>query len=121
MSSAAGPHWRRSGSTGRGAGSAGSSPTGGNRRGRGRTVEVGPTRVGAVTSGNFSPMRERGIALAFVETAAGVADGDRVSVVVRGRELAATVSSLPFWPVGGESREEKPIRGKREKTQPLDG
>ncbi len=78
----------------------------------GSTVEAGHGAVvGAVTSGNFSPMRERGIALAFVETAAGVADGDRVSVVVRGRELAATVSSLPFWPIRGEEGKKQPLDG----------
>src|SRR6185437_4081098 len=43
--------------------------------------------VGRVTSGNFSPMRQCGIGLAFVDTGAGVDVGDRVAVVVRGREL----------------------------------
>ena len=39
-------------------------------------------RSGAVTSGNFSPVLGRGIALAFVDTAAGVAEGDEVEVEV---------------------------------------
>jgi aminomethyltransferase len=54
--------------------------------------------VGTVTSGNFSPMRERGIALALVDTAAGLADGDPVILSVRGRKLAAQVVPTRFWP-----------------------
>ena len=53
-------------------------------------------RVGEVTSGNFSPVLERGIAMAFLDTASGVAEGDDVVVEVRGRELGAGVTSLPF-------------------------
>lgn len=52
--------------------------------------------VGEVTSGNFSPMLERGIALAFVPP--GVGEGDGVTIDVRGRSLGATVVGLPFWP-----------------------
>jgi aminomethyltransferase len=55
--------------------------------------------VGRVTSGNFSPMLERGIALALFDCAAGIRDGARVEVVVRGRALAATVGRTRFWPV----------------------
>jgi aminomethyltransferase len=67
----------------------------------GATVLADGVPVGMVTSGNFSPMRERGIALSLVDVAAGLADGDPVTVVVRGRELAATVAPLPFWPPPG--------------------
>jgi len=63
--------------------------------------------VGRVTSGNFSPMRQCGIGLAFVDTGAGVDVGDRVAVVVRGRELPATMSPLPFWPVRDDKTGEK--------------
>jgi aminomethyltransferase len=59
--------------------------------------EPGGATVGSVTSGNFSPMLERGIALAFVDTAAGVSDGDAVTVAVRGRTLDAEVVPTPFW------------------------
>ncbi len=55
-------------------------------------------RVGIVTSGNFSPMLGRGIALALVDTAAELRVGDAVSVEVRGRRLDATLSATPFWP-----------------------
>ncbi|HTX63178.1 MAG TPA: glycine cleavage system aminomethyltransferase GcvT [Acidimicrobiales bacterium] len=57
--------------------------------------------VGQVTSGNFSPMLERAIALAFVDTAAGIVDGDRVTAVERGRGLPATVGRTRFWPPWG--------------------
>jgi glycine cleavage system T protein (aminomethyltransferase) len=92
----------------------------------GSAVEVDGDVVGTVTSGNFSPMRECGIALAFVDEPTGIVDGTAVSVVVRDRPLVATVTRLPFWPVQGEKgRGEpiraKPIRGEREKPQPPDG
>ncbi len=50
--------------------------------------------VGEVASGNFSPVLERGIALAFLEP--GVTDGDVVEVDVRGRPARATVVKPPF-------------------------
>ncbi len=56
--------------------------------------------VGTVTSGNFSPVLERGIALAFVDDAAGVAEGDALAVDVRGRSLPALVHRLPFVQAG---------------------
>ena len=51
--------------------------------------------VGEVTSGNFSPMLERGIGLAFVPPEVGV--GAEVTIDVRGRPVAATVVETPFW------------------------
>jgi len=59
-------------------------------------VHAGSRRVGTVTSGNFSPVLGRGIALAFVDTAAGLADGETVEVEVRGRRLPARVVRPPF-------------------------
>ncbi len=64
----------------------------------GAVVEGGGVRVGTVTSGNFSPMLERGIALAFVDTAPRVVDGDRLTAVVRGREIPVQVTGQRFWP-----------------------
>ncbi len=58
----------------------------------------GDDGVGHVTSGNFSPMLGRGIALAFVDTAARIPDGARLGAVVRGRNLAVTVGATHFWP-----------------------
>ncbi|MGH9181650.1 MAG: glycine cleavage T C-terminal barrel domain-containing protein, partial [Acidimicrobiales bacterium] len=50
--------------------------------------------IGVVTSGNYSPVLERGIALALL--APGVSDGDRVAIDVRGRVVAARVVAPPF-------------------------
>ncbi len=55
--------------------------------------------VGIVTSGNFSPMRECGIGLGFVEADAQLLDGDTVTVVQRGREREALLVRPPLWPV----------------------
>jgi aminomethyltransferase len=63
----------------------------------------GGGRVGVLTSGNFSPMRERGIGLGFVEADARLLDGDPVTVAQRGRELPATLVRPPLWPVREES------------------
>ncbi|TDB85172.1 glycine cleavage system aminomethyltransferase GcvT, partial [Micromonospora fluostatini] len=51
----------------------------------GMTVRVGDTVVGAITSGTFSPTRKEGIALALIDTAAALADGDQVEVDIRNR------------------------------------
>ena len=66
----------------------------------GSVVSVDGAPVGAVTSGNFSPMLGTGIALAFVE-----GDGRRllsqpVEVEVRGNPLAGTVVATPFVRAG---------------------
>jgi aminomethyltransferase len=50
--------------------------------------------VGVVTSGNFSPVLNHGIALAFVEPHLGV--GQAVVVDVRGTELPGVVVDTPF-------------------------
>jgi aminomethyltransferase len=61
---------------------------------RGCAVLRGDDRVGEVTSGNFSPTLERGIALAFVPPDAAV--GDALDIDIRGRRTPATVTELPF-------------------------
>jgi aminomethyltransferase len=50
--------------------------------------------VGVVTSGNFSPVLEHGIALAFLPP--DVADGTAVAIDVRGSSLPGVVVPLPF-------------------------
>jgi aminomethyltransferase len=60
----------------------------------GYTVQAGEERIGEVTSGNFSPVLERGIALAFLRP--DVEDGASVSVDIRGRPAPATVTKPPF-------------------------
>ncbi|KQR97865.1 glycine cleavage system protein T [Williamsia sp. Leaf354] len=54
------------------------------------------TAIGLCTSGTFSPTLKQGIALALIDTAPGVADGDRVVVDVRGRDLECEVVAPPF-------------------------
>jgi aminomethyltransferase len=63
-------------------------------------VVSGDRRVGTVTSGNFSPVLERGIALALIDTAAGIGDGDELTLDVRGRRIPARVTTLPFVRAG---------------------
>jgi aminomethyltransferase len=62
----------------------------------GCAVLVDGLPLGRVTSGNFSPTLERGIALAFLPP--GVEVGTEVEVDVRGRLLPATVVKPPFLP-----------------------
>ena len=50
--------------------------------------------IGSISSGNFSPRREQGIALAFLDRQ--LADGTPVAIDVRGTEVAATVQAPPF-------------------------
>jgi aminomethyltransferase len=52
--------------------------------------------AGEVTSGTFSPTLKVGIALALLDSAAGLVDGDTAEVDVRGRMVAATVTKPPF-------------------------
>jgi aminomethyltransferase len=62
----------------------------------GLTVLDGDTAVGVTTSGTFSPTLKVGIALALIDTAAGVVDGQRVTVDVRGRPVECEVVTPPF-------------------------
>ncbi|MFG1925663.1 glycine cleavage system aminomethyltransferase GcvT [Cryptosporangium sp. NPDC048952] len=55
-------------------------------------------RIGTVTSGTFSPTRKVGIGLALLDTAAGVAVGDEVTIDVRGRRSRVRVVDPPFVP-----------------------
>ncbi|MPZ25294.1 MAG: glycine cleavage system aminomethyltransferase GcvT [Micromonosporaceae bacterium] len=53
-------------------------------------------QVGQVTSGTFSPTLQVGIALALLDTAAGLSPGSEVAVDVRGRRLPMRVVKPPF-------------------------
>jgi aminomethyltransferase len=61
------------------------------------------SQVGILTSGNFSPMRECGIGLGFVEADAQLLDGDEVTIVHRERARPATLVRPPLWPVREET------------------
>jgi aminomethyltransferase len=60
------------------------------------TVYAGEQAVGETTSGTFSPTKKVGIALALLDTAAGLADGDLVEVDIRGRRAEARIVKPPF-------------------------
>ncbi|BBY09125.1 glycine cleavage system aminomethyltransferase GcvT [Mycobacterium noviomagense] len=56
----------------------------------------GDTKIGITTSGTFSPTLKAGIALALIDTDAGIEDGQHVTVDVRGRALECEVVRPPF-------------------------
>jgi aminomethyltransferase len=61
-----------------------------------QSLLVDGQRAGEVTSGNFSPMLEHGIALGFLPP--DVAEGSKVEIEVRtGETIAGEVVPLPFW------------------------
>ncbi len=60
----------------------------------GCTVTIDGAPVGAVTSGNFSPVLGHGIALAFLPP--DITEGTQVVVDVRGKDLAGRVAATPF-------------------------
>jgi aminomethyltransferase len=60
------------------------------------SVFAGDQSIGETTSGTFSPTKKVGIALALIDTAAGVVDGDLVEIDVRGRRVEARVTRPPF-------------------------
>ncbi|CAJ1501905.1 glycine cleavage system aminomethyltransferase GcvT [[Mycobacterium] burgundiense] len=60
------------------------------------TVLSAGAEVGVTTSGTFSPTLKTGIALALIDTAAGIDDGATVTVDVRGRALECEVVRPPF-------------------------
>jgi aminomethyltransferase len=61
-----------------------------------QTVFDGDRQVGVITSGTFSPTLKAGIALALIDTGAGVDDGARLTVDVRGRAVQCEVQKPPF-------------------------
>ena len=60
------------------------------------TVLDGDSKVGVTTSGTFSPTLKTGIALALIDSGAGVEDGQHVIVDVRGRAVECEVVRPPF-------------------------
>ena len=64
-------------------------------------VNMGGRRIGEVSSGNFSPTLQRGIAMAFLEPDVSV--GDQVEVEGRRQSIGCTVAPTPFVPGGRKS------------------
>jgi aminomethyltransferase len=62
----------------------------------GLTVLNGDNPVGVTTSGTFSPTLQAGIGLALIDTDAAVADGQQITVDVRGRRVECEVVRPPF-------------------------
>jgi aminomethyltransferase len=56
----------------------------------------GDAKIGITTSGTFSPTLKVGIALALIDTDAGIEDGQHVTVDVRGRPVECEVVRPPF-------------------------
>lgn len=56
----------------------------------------GDKPVGTTTSGTFSPTLQLGIALALIDSDAGVQDGQQITVDVRGRAVQCEVVRPPF-------------------------
>ncbi|WP_039797026.1 glycine cleavage system aminomethyltransferase GcvT [Nocardia araoensis] len=63
---------------------------------QGQTVLRDGEPVGETTSGTFSPTLKVGIALALIDTAAGIEPGAEVEVDVRGRRLRCETVRPPF-------------------------
>jgi len=61
-------------------------------------LDAAGASIGEVTSGTFSPTLRTGIALALLDTASGIGEGDAVSVDVRGRPQPVEVVRPPFVP-----------------------
>ena len=112
--SAAGPRWPPSATGASPAGSSAWPPRGASRPARDRPSWATAAAVGTVTSGNFSPMLEHGIALALVDSGVGRRAGRALELEQRGKVRPATVVATPFvragqcadpgmttWPVGG--------------------
>ncbi len=66
----------------------------------GASVAADGVPVGSVTSGNFSPMLEHGIALALVDSAVDVSPGRALELEQRGKIRGATVVTTPFVTAG---------------------
>ena len=63
---------------------------------RGMTVFAGDRKVGEVTSGNLSPVLQKGIGLAYVEPACA-RSGVAFDIELRGRRLPARVVVPPLY------------------------
>jgi aminomethyltransferase len=63
----------------------------------GAEIYVGDAKVGALTSGGFSPSLQVPIGMGYVDAAHAVV-GTPLEIDVRGKRLSATVTTMPFVP-----------------------
>lgn len=61
----------------------------------GCAVMIGDDQIGEVSSGNFSPVLEHGIALAFVDPSRSD-EGEQVEIDIRGKRLEGKIVNTPF-------------------------
>ena len=62
----------------------------------GYPVEFNGEEIGYVTSGGYSPVKQKGIAMALLKTGA-VKTGDSTDIIIRGKKVAAVVVKKPFY------------------------
>lgn len=62
---------------------------------KGYDVTVGGRKIGTLTSGTVSPILDKAIAMGFVETKFSE-EGTVLNILIRGREIPAKVTRLPF-------------------------
>jgi aminomethyltransferase len=62
---------------------------------QGAIVKSGPTQLGEVTSGTFSPTLQKSIAMALID--ASRADAGQVEIDLRGSAIPAKIVPLPFY------------------------
>jgi aminomethyltransferase len=60
------------------------------------SAEGADTPIGSVTSGNFSPLLQKGIGLGYVPSALST-PGTRVQIDIRGKRVPAAVVKAPFY------------------------
>ncbi len=63
---------------------------------QGHSVVAGGSALGEVTSGNFSPTLQTGIALALGPRATAPSPGDEVAIEARGRRIVGVIVKPPF-------------------------
>lgn len=61
----------------------------------GYAIHANGRAIGHVTSGTFSPILEKGIGMGYVAVEHAAA-GNQVEIIIRGKGVPATVTSLPF-------------------------
>ncbi len=64
---------------------------------QGYPIHAGGRPIGAVTSGMFSPVLEKGIGMGYVETPFAK-PGTAINICIRNNEVPATVVPVPFIP-----------------------